>query len=173
MQFIFICHNDTIAEYGNGFSTSMGTSECEWKWRDKILNRQQARPRPAAEDVKAFRTNPQWVSALQFTFLLFFNWLVFPAAAKTSGMEGRRANEDPAIFETKTTGAGSSSSRRYSDRGASTAPCWERAHESEQSLRRSASWFSMAVLTMTTGPAHNLSGTSRPAKNTTTCLLCT
>lgn len=77
MQFIFICHNDTIAQYGNGFYTSMGTSECEWKWKDKILNRQQPWPRPAAEDVKALRTNPEWISAAPFTFLPSFNWLLF------------------------------------------------------------------------------------------------
>lgn len=97
--------------------------------------------RPAAEDGKAFRTNPEWISALQFTSLLSFNWLVFPAAAKTSGMEGRGANEDSAMFDIKTTNV--SDEKRQTDKilsvcgrfffrcccsdcGAFTAPCWGR-----------------------------------------------
>ena len=80
MQFIFIKHNDTIPQYGNGFSTSMETTECEWKWWDKIFNRQQRlklEQRTAAEDLKAFRTNPHRISLYSLHFP-FFNYVVFP-----------------------------------------------------------------------------------------------
>lgn len=50
MPFIFIWHNDTTAQCGNGFSTSMETSECEWKWRDKIFNKAAAAAEAEAED---------------------------------------------------------------------------------------------------------------------------
>lgn len=63
------------------------------------------RLRPAAEDVKAFGTNPEWFRRHHFHFSSPFNWLIFPAAAEMSGMEGGRANEDSATFDIRPTSA--------------------------------------------------------------------
>lgn len=82
MPFIFIWHNDTTAQCGNGFFTSMETSECEWKWRDKIFNKAAAavqlkpRQRTDAGDAEVLRTNRFTRSLFVYIFQLF-NWIRF------------------------------------------------------------------------------------------------